>query len=59
MNKELASRKMLICTNKNRRLAQVEYKWINEAKGNKYSIYYRKYQVAMGYHRDSPMLIAS
>ena len=55
MNKELASRKILICINKNRSLTQVEYKWVNETKGNKYSIYYRKYQIAMGSHRDSPM----
>jgi len=59
MNKELASRKILIYTNKSRHLAQVKYKWINETQGNKYGIYYRKYQRTMGSHRDRPMLIAS
>ena len=56
---KLAYRKILRYTNKNRRLVQVKYKWINETKGSKYNIYYRKYQIAMGYHLDSPMLIAS
>jgi len=40
MIKELACRKILSCTNKNRLSVQVEHKWIGETKGSKYSIDY-------------------